>query len=142
MAVWALTIICILLCAGMFGAGWKLMMKEEEEDKIDFFNSRELADDVEALHERMKRLQELDNMLQDIQLCRPSEALRAFRMEWQGVAKNHSVEFMADGQSDTSALMMELAEAEREQLNDEIGQRIASLYFKACKLQLIEDLTE
>jgi hypothetical protein len=81
-------------------------------------------------------------MLQDIQLCRPSEALRAFRMEWQGVAKNHSVEFMADGQSDTSALMMELAEAEREQLNDEIGQRIASLYFKACKLQLIEDLTE
>ena len=26
MAVWALTIICILLCAGMFGAGWKLMM--------------------------------------------------------------------------------------------------------------------
>jgi hypothetical protein len=142
MAVWALTIICILLCVGMFCAGWKLMMKEDEDDQIDFFNSRELADDVEALHERMKRLQELDNMLQDIQLCRPSEALRAFRMEWQGVAKNHSVEFMADGQSDTSAIMMELAEAEREQLNDEIGQRIASLYFKACKLQLIEDLTE
>lgn len=142
MAVWALTIICILLCVSMFGAGWKLMMKEEEEEQIDFFNSRELADDVEALHERMKRLQELDNMLQDIQLCRPSEALRAFRMEWQGVAKNHSVEFMADGQSDTSALMMELAESEREQLNDEIGQRIASLYFKACKLQLIEDLKE
>ncbi len=141
MAEYLLSGLCIAFWVAIIYAGYKLTHQDEDED-LDFFNSKELADDVEALHERMKRLQELDNMLQDIQLCRPSEALRAFRMEWQGVAKNHSVEFMADGQSDTSALMMELAEAEREQLNDEIGQRIASLYFKACKLQLIEDLTE
>lgn len=133
--------LCIAFWVIIIYAGYKMTHPEEDED-LNFFNSKELQDDIEVLHQRIQRLAELDNMMMDLQLCRPSEALRAFRMEWQGVAKNHSVEFMADGQSDTSALMMELAEAEREQLNDEIGQRIASLYFKACKLQLIEDLTE
>ena len=141
MAEYLMSGVCIAFWVVIIYAGYKLTHPDEDED-MDFFNSKELQDDIEVLHKRMQRLAELDNMMMDLQLCRPSEVLRAFRMEWQGIAKNHAVDFMADGQSDTSEILMQLAQTEREQINDEIGQRIATLYAKACKLQLIEDLSE
>lgn len=135
----ALAIVCLMIWAVVIYAGYKITHKEEPEEQ-NFFDSIELQNEVHTLNERMNRLSELDNMIIELRLCKPSEALRAFRMEWQGTAGvNHGIDFMADGESESSSYLLDLAIAERNELNTEIGQRIADIYRRACYLQLYDD---
>ena len=135
-----LAAICIMIWIAVAYVVYKVMHKEEPE-QIDFFDSRDLQEEVHTLNEKMNRLAELDNMIIELNLCKPSEALRAFRMEWQSTAgSDHRIDIMADGESDSSEFLRELAIAERNQLNAEIGQRIVHIYNKACYLQIAEDI--
>jgi hypothetical protein len=135
-----LAALCLIVLIAVIYWGYCITHKDEPEE-IDFFDSRDLQEEVHVLNEKMNRLAELDNMLIELNLCKPSEALRAFRMEWQGVAgKSHGIDFMADGESDSSQHRVELAITERNELNAEIGQRILHLYRKACYLQITEDI--
>lgn len=119
--------------------GYKVTHRPEPE--VSIFDSTDLQREINSLNEMVNRVAELDNMIIDLGLCKPSEVLRAFRMEWQGSAGiNHSFDFMADGQSDSSAHLLELAIAERAELNTQVAQRIADIYAKACALSFQEEI--
>lgn len=125
------------ICIGIwivFGyIGYRILHRPEPD--VSIFDSTDLQKEINALNEMVNKVAALDNMIIDLGLCKPSEVLRAFRMEWQGTAGiNHSFDFWADGQSDSSAHLMELAIAERAELNAQVAQRIADIYAKACAL--------
>lgn len=139
MAVDILTALCFMIWIAFAYIGYRILHRPKQE--VSFFDSKDLQDEIHALNEMMNRISELDNMIIDLRLCRPSEALRAFRMEWQGAAGiNHGLDFMADGQSDSSTHLMELAISERNKLNTQIAQRIVDIYNKACALQFYDDI--
>ena len=76
-----------------------------------------------------------DDMIIELQLCKPSEVLKSFRTEWIGTTgTNHSFDFLADGESQTSERLMELATVERERLNAHIVQAVYDLHTKAKRL--------
>ncbi len=119
--------------------GYKLTHRPEQEEQ--FFDSMRLQREIHQLNEMVNRIEELDSMIIDLNLCKPSEVLRNFRMEWQGAAGvNHGFDFLADGQSDSSAHLMELAIAEREELNTQVALRIADIYSKACALSFYDEI--
>lgn len=132
-----------LVCIGIwiiFGyLGYRMIHRSEPD--VPIFDSTDLQREINSLNEMVNRVAELDNMIIDLGLCKPSEALRAFRMEWQGAAGiNHSFDFLADGQSDSSAHILELAIAERAELNAQVAQRIADIYSKACALSFQDEI--
>ena len=107
--------------------------RSEEEPEHDLIDCRDLQQDVEELHNMMKRLAELDSAIIELRLCRPAEQMRSFRVEWQSVSgANHAVDFMADGESESSESFKLWAVNERIRLNEEISQRIYDLYCKAA----------
>lgn len=107
----------------------------DEEQEEYGFDSADLAKEVEAIAKKMRELEQLDEMIIDLRLCKPAEVQRAFRMEWMGAAgKNHSFDFMADGENASTEYLLELATAQREELNADIKARIFDLYAKACEL--------
>ena len=118
-------------------AVYRMMHKDKEEppDEIGMCNSMLLQRDIQELAAKTEQLEALDNMIIDLQLCRPSEVIRAFRMEWQSTGgKDYDFEFLADGQNASTEYLMQLAREEREQLNAEIAARITDLYQKASRL--------
>lgn len=136
----ALAILCILIDAAIIAFFYRITHREKE-NTIDFFNSRKLEEEVHELNSKMNRLEQIDHMLIDLNLCSPAETLRAFRMEWQSVSgDNHAFDILADGKSDSSEQLRELMETEREQLNAEIAQRILHLYQRACKLSFYDEI--
>ena len=131
------------LCLGIWifvaYIGYKICHRQKRDEQ--FFDSLKLQREIHALNEMVNRIEELDSMIIDLNLCKPSEVLRNFRMEWQGTAGiNHGFDFLADGQSDSSAHLMELAIAEREELNTQVALRIADIYSKACALSFYDEI--
>lgn len=127
----------ILLVAGYIALAVWLRNKQQSkgDEESAMFDSALLAKEVEALSRKMQKLQQLDEMIIDLRLCKPAEVQRAFRMEWMGAAgKNHSFDFMADGSNLSTQHLLELAIAQREELNADIKARIFDLYAKACEL--------
>lgn len=103
--------------------------EEPENEPID---CGALQKDVAELHSMMQRLAELDSAILELKLCRPAEQMRSFRVEWQSVSgTDHVVDFMADGESESSESFKLWAVNERIRLNAEISQRIYDLYAKA-----------
>lgn len=131
-------LICLIIYAVIFAAFMAAKRKaiaEDEEEIEPGFDSADLAKEVEAIAKKMRELEQLDEMIIDLRLCKPAEVQRAFRMEWMGAAgKSHSFDFMADGENASTEYLLELAIAQREELNADIKARIFDLYAKACEL--------
>lgn len=139
MAVEILAGICFSIWILFAYAGYKILHKPKKE--TEFFNSIKLEREIHDLNEMINRIEQLDSMIIDLGLCKPAEALRSFRMEWQGAAGvQHGLDFMADGRSDSSTHLMELAQAERAELNTQVALRIADIYAKACALSAYDEM--
>lgn len=132
----ALLLVAVWVIAAVILRRWQ---PEEEEEESAMFDSAMLSKEVEALSRKMSKLQQLDEMIIDLRLCKPAEAQRAFRMEWMSAAgKNNAFEFMADGSNLSTQYLLELAIAEREEVNADIQRRIYDLYQRACALDYQE----
>lgn len=130
-------VICLIIYAVIFAAFMAAKKKAsvEEEEPETGFDSADLAKEVEGIAKKMRELEQLDEMIIDLRLCKPAEVQRAFRMEWMGAAgKNHSFDFMADGENASTEYLLELAITQREELNADIKARIFDLYARACEL--------
>lgn len=104
----------------------------QQEQEQAFFDSARLQGEVNALHRCMQELEQLDEMLIDLRLCKPDELHKAFRIQWQGsTGKEHALDFMSTGANGNTLHMIELAECQRAELNAEIQERIADLYARA-----------
>ena len=122
--------------------GYRIFHKEQSEE-VEMIDSLRLHREVQELAAKMNELEALDNMIIDLRLCKPSEVMRAFRMEWQGISgKDHSFDFLADGQNASSEHLMELAIEQRAELNAEIAERIYDLYARASRLSFFDEMPE
>ena len=111
-----------------------LHRKKSKQEHYEM-NAAQLQQEIKLLARCADDLEKLDNMIIDLRLCKPGEVQRAFRMEWQSVSgKNNSFDFMADGANESTEHMINLAEAERDGLNQEIIQRVFDLYKLAVLL--------
>lgn len=107
-----------------------------EDPEQPFFDSARLQNEVNSLHRCMQELEQLDEMIIDLRLCKPDEMHRAFRINWQGsTGKEHALDFMSTGANGNTLHMIELAEDRREELNAEIQARIIDLYSRAQSME-------
>ena len=115
----------------------------EEEEPPEMFDAAMLSKEVDALNRKMQKLEQLDEMMIDLRLCKPAEVQRAFRMEWMGTAgKNNSFDFMADGENVSTKCLLEMASQEREELNEDIRHRIYDLYARAKTIEKCDTVKE
>jgi hypothetical protein len=91
---------------------------EPEDDALDAIT---LRDKLNAVTEKMNHLADLDDMLLDLQACKPDKLLKAFKMEWMSEGGNsRSMDFMADGKNMDTKNLKQLAMQRRDELNEEI----------------------
>lgn len=132
-ALFLIILICILIYRLYLIFG----KQEEEPEQHDLIDCRDLQQDVEELNTMMQRLAELDSAIIELRLCKPAEQMRSFRVEWQSVSGTaHTVDFMADGESESHESFRMWAVNERIKLNQEIAQRIYDLYAKAAYVNI------
>lgn len=130
-----MSIVLAWLAVAAYVAAAVIALRRRRDDAPGLFDTADLQKEILLLHEAAKRLDDLDTLIIDLRLCRPSETVRAFRMEWQSVSgQAHSFDFMADGEDVTTGCLLEMAERERDELNEEIAQRIFDLYQMAVLL--------
>ena len=108
--------------------------KQEQEPEQEFFDSARLQREIAALYHASQELESLDQMIIDLRLCKPDELHKAFRIEWQGSTKSHSLDFMSTGCNANTAHMIALAEDQRAELNAAIQSRIFDLYSRAQEM--------
>lgn len=134
-------VIACLLILGLIIAFVKLANRQQEEPEEDFetLDTLRLIREIDRLHALAHELQDCDDMLIDLRLCKHGESFRSFRMAWQSASgKKHEVDFLTDGSDLSAHQMLALAEAKREELNAEVAEKIAGLYALACR----EDYSE
>lgn len=129
-----LIIIVIILAAVIVALDYHNRHRADEQEQ-PLFDSAKLQSEIAALYKASQELETLDSMIIDLRLCKPSELHKAFRIEWQGSTKSHSLDFMSTGDNSNTAHMLALAVDQREELNAEIQGRIAALYSRAQEIE-------
>lgn len=125
----ATVLICYLIAMLLI---WKMEHRPDpdEPDEPETWDAMELKQAAERLNTELRHLEELDRMLLDLRLC-PEDYQRVFRMEWQGAAGgNHAIDFMTDGQDLSAEYLIELAEAERSQVNETCIRMFRAIEFQ------------
>lgn len=119
---------------------WIRKQKQGTGTDAAFFDSARLQGEISALHRASQELEQLDELIIDLRLCRPEELHRVFRINWQGATgKDHALDFVSTGTNANTEHMLELAEGRREELNTEIQARIADLYSRAQSMEFFAD---
>lgn len=130
-------VIACLLILGLIIAFVKLAKRSQEQEPEEDFETLDtlrLIREIDRLHSLAHELQDCDDMLIDLRLCKHGESFRSFRMAWQSASgKKHEVDFLTDGSDLSAHQMLALAEAKREELNSEVAARIKNLYVLACQ---------
>lgn len=114
------------------GAGIYALLKRKKKDKPQefHFDVAQVREMVEELAQIMGELQDLDDMLLDLKLCKPGENHRAFRLDWQtNSGKDKTLDMFADGQNVDTKNLYRLAAQRRAELNADILASIEDLYF-------------
>lgn len=110
------------------------LVNKARERQIEPVDTVHLIREIDRLHALAHELQDCDDLLIDLRLCRHGESFRSFRMAWQSASgKEHAVDFLTDGSDLSARQMLQLAEAKREELNREVAARITNLYVLACQ---------
>lgn len=125
----ATVLICYLIAVMLI---WKREHRPEpdEPEEPEAWDAMELKPEADRLINELRHLEELDRMLLDLRLC-PENYQRVFRMEWQGAAGgNHAIDFLTDGQDLSAEYLTELAEAERDQVNESCIRLLRTIEFR------------
>ena len=108
--------------------------EDEPEEELPEFDALRMQQEVTALHSRMRELEKLDKLIIDLRLCRPSEAVRAFHLEWMSTSgAENQLDLLADGENALTKQLIITAEAHRVEMNREVIQRIYDLYTICCE---------
>lgn len=130
--------IAALIAAGCMAALIAAVLRqrnEEPEEPEPLIDSAALIAEIERLHRRAQELAQLDDMIIDIRLCDPEKVQRGFRISWQSTSgSQHEYDMIADGRTVGTAKLLEMAAAERAEVNAEIIQLIYDLYVRACEI--------
>lgn len=95
--------------------------QEEEAEKAEIYL---LKEKIKAMYRTVEQIEKVENLMTDIETCEPNTLIRNFQLNWNGKQK---YDFFADGDSDTTDRLHDLAETEYERLCSSLLEQIADL---------------
>lgn len=120
-------IAAIVGIAGMLGAIAFASARAPAAAPRRDFGDVELAARVRRLAQTQARIDQLDRMITDLEMCEPGEYHRNFKFDWQSGSENHTFEFWADGDNNTTEDLIYLARRERQKLKRSLLEQIDAL---------------
>lgn len=78
------------------------------------------------------RIQVLERMIVDVEMCDPDELHTKFRTTWESGGENRTYDFWSDGEYGTSTDLLIFAKRERERLRASLLIEIDRLYSLRC----------
>lgn len=112
------------------GAAWvgsKLGRREPEEktQPISKSSYSEISDQITRLNRYKEDIDELSEMIADIMSCSPGKVMKGVTIRIP--ESDHEFDFLIDGEDDSSNLLLDLLENERERLNTSLRQEIRKI---------------
>lgn len=101
--------------------------KKEEEQKAaqkEIQDFTELKSKIRNLNATIDRIEQVETLLTDIEICKPAERHTGFSITWDS-DKNYN--FLSDGESMTTEKLHALAEAEYQKLRASLLEQIQNL---------------
>lgn len=90
-------------------------------------NFTELSARVRDITKTQQRLDELEQMITDIEICDPDRMQKNFQFGWQSGSSNRKYDFWADGENETTEDMLYFAQRERQRLRASLLNQIDDL---------------
>lgn len=108
---------------------------EAEQETTGGFDGELLRKDIAKLYDLSQEMEQVDEMLIDLRVCRPAEAEKYFRVDWMSASgENRALDFIADGENLTTEKLTEIAMERRDELNQQIADAICDLYQAAIDM--------
>ncbi len=108
---------------------------EGEQDTTGGFDGELLRKDIAKLYDLSQEMEQVDEMLIDLRVCKPAEAEKYFRVDWMSASgENRNLDFIADGENLTTEKLTEIAMERRDELNQAIADAICDLYQAAIDM--------
>lgn len=112
------------------GAAWvgSRLGKREPEEKtqpISKSSYSEISDQITRLNRYKEDIDELSEMIADIMSCSPGKVMKGITIRVPEA--DHEYDFLIDGEDETSNLLLDLLENERERLNTSLRQEIRKI---------------
>lgn len=108
---------------------------EQEQETTGGFDGELLRQEIARLYDLSQEMQQVDEMLIDLKVCRPAEAEKYFRVDWMSASgENRALDFIADGENLTTEKLTEIAMERRDILNQAIADKICDLYQAAIDM--------
>lgn len=120
----------MLVLTVLGGAAWvggRLGKREPEEktQPISKSSYSEISDQITRLNRYKEDIDELSEMIADIMSCSPGKVMKGITIRVP--ESDHEYDFLIDGEDETSNLLLDLLENERERLNTSLRQEIRKI---------------
>lgn len=98
---------------------------EEKTQPISKSSYSEISDQITRLNRYKEDIDELSEMIADIMSCSPGKVMKGITIRVPEA--DHEYDFLIDGEDETSNLLLNLLENERERLNTSLRQEIRKI---------------
>lgn len=98
---------------------------EEKTQPISKSSYSEISDQITRLNRYKEDIDELSEMIADIMSCSPGKVMKGITIRVP--ESDHEYDFLIDGEDETSNLLLDLLENERERLNTSLRQEIRKI---------------
>ena len=98
---------------------------EEKTQPISKSSYSEISDQITRLNRYKEDIDELSEMIADIMSCSPGKVMKGITIRVPEA--DHEYDFLIDGEDETSNLLLDLLENERERLNTSLRQQIRKI---------------
>lgn len=98
---------------------------EERTQPISKSSYSEISDQITRLNRYKEDIDELSEMIADIMSCSPGKVMKGITIRVPEA--DHEYDFLIDGEDETSNLLLDLLENERERLNTSLRQEIRKI---------------
>lgn len=98
---------------------------EEKTQPISKSSYSEISDQITRLNRYKEDIDELSEMIADIMSCSPGKVMKGITIRVP--ESDHEYDFLVDGEDETSNLLLDLLENERERLNTSLRQEIRKI---------------
>ena len=118
-------VLTVLGASAWVGSGLGKREPEEKTQPISKSSYSEISDQITRLNRYKEDIDELSEMIADIMSCSPGKVMKGITIRVP--ESDHEYDFLIDGEDDTSNLLLDLLENERERLNTSLRQEIRKI---------------
>lgn len=123
-----MSILCVavtLYMAVILGKGLRKSPPQEEEQESSDETYSELSKKIDELNRCKNGIDEISDMIADIIACSPDKLHRTVTVKIPETGREYS--FLLNGEDQTSEIILDLLETERETLNTSLRHRIKKI---------------